>query len=223
MHVHAHSYMQPAYTPKGIQVTKTHLLFSRVSLLLVHIASGRGVPQFHVNPMIHMPIRKRGNEFTSLQLIGVRYCSLCIAHCTDIPLAGWRLRGAHGEGCSVLVLACGVTSGSVKPDFGSGCIIPRHLWIAAIFHAAFVLLFRLTPSLFQKSLWNSWLLFNPANVTFFIKVIYFGQITSDSFVYYLQVYTCTLLQAHILILTAVVSKALWERAALVPHTEELVR
>lgn len=125
MHVHAHSYMQPAYTPKGMQVTETHLLFPRVSLLLVHIASGRVSSPFHVNLMIHMPIRKRGNEFTSMQLIGVRYCSLCIAHCTDIPLAGWRLHGAHWEGCSVLVLACGVTSGSKKPGFDSGCFYSK--------------------------------------------------------------------------------------------------
>lgn len=106
---------------------------------------GDWVPQFYVNLLIHMPIRKAGNEFTWMQLTGVRYCSLCIAYCTDIPLAGWRLLGGHWEGCSVLALAevmmlVGWLLAAWNQVLTPGVFIPRHLWIVATFHAAFVLL-----------------------------------------------------------------------------------
>lgn len=120
--MHTHGYMQTTPPlPRTCGLQKHISFWKRGPPACMHCLWEMWVLQFCVNPLIHMPIRKTCHQFTCMQLIGMRYCSLCIAYCTDSPLAVCRLLGVYQGGCSVLAEtgheAGEATSGSVKPGF----------------------------------------------------------------------------------------------------------
>lgn len=138
---------------------KKHLFFFQVWLpatLGKALLLGEEGSQLGVDPLIHMAVRGACNMFTCTQLIGVRYCTLWIAFCANSPLAGCR----HTPWCvprSMLCLGFGRSHDAggdlqqCETKFGLQDVssaVPQNR------RAAFVPLFRLTPSLFQKPLGN---------------------------------------------------------------------
>lgn len=139
---------------RGLQ--KTPLFFPSVAPCLCALLLGGEGSQLGVDPLIHMAVRGACNMFTCTQLIGVRYCTLWIAFCANSPLAGCR----HTPWCvprSMLCLGFGRSHDAggdlqqCETKFGLQDVssaVPQNR------RAAFVLLFRLTPSSFQKPLGN---------------------------------------------------------------------